>query len=66
MGDVVVLTTDRRPPRPRRSARRDEDATVALFTGVRIERWDDPPPRTPAPGDEPTTPGGRRPRRRSR
>lgn len=42
MGDVVNLATVRRrihPARVDRSARLGE---IVLFTGVRIERWEDP------------------------
>jgi hypothetical protein len=55
MGDVVVLTKVRRTPLRRRFARGELLGEIALFTGVRVERWaeegrpDDPPPRDPRP-----------------
>lgn len=63
MGEVVVLNAVRRSPRPSPAARRDGDGEIALFTGVRIERWDMDRPVRP---DEPTERGGkgRRSRRR--
>jgi hypothetical protein len=64
MGDVVEITVARRTRRPtRRAAEADGPATVVLFTGVRIERWDD---RAPPAGDRPgSRPSSRRRRRPS-
>ena len=64
MGDVVEITDARRTRRPRRRAAETEGpAMVVLFTGVRIERWDD---RTPPASDRPgTRPSSRRRRRPS-
>lgn len=64
MGDVVLLSEARRPRRTRgRDGETSEPGSIALFTGVRIERWgeDEPDPRPTE--TRPTTP--RRRRRRS-
>ncbi len=42
MGDVVNLATLRRRIRPARADRSDRLGEIVLFTGVRIERWEDP------------------------
>lgn len=61
MGDVVQLSQLRRSRLRRRSEfAGSEMGTIALFTGVRIERWVEPEPQ---PGE---APGTRPPRRRSR
>lgn len=65
MGDVVRLTDARRSHRPiRREEEKIGPATVSLFTGIRIERWDD---RDGGPDAAPETrpPSPRRRRRRS-
>lgn len=61
MGDVVQMTEVRRSYRLLRRDPTDGPATVALFTGVRVERWGerDPDP-TDAPRNRPTTPRRRR------
>lgn len=61
MGDVVVLTKDRRMPSRRRVDLGECRGEIALFTGVRIERW----PEAGAPeGPDPRGPRPRPPRRR--
>ncbi|MDK9697805.1 MAG: hypothetical protein OEL76_15600 [Siculibacillus sp.] len=62
MGDVVQFSQLRRSHLRRRSQTGvSETGTIALFTGVRIERWSE---RDPEPGDaartRPTRPRGRR------
>ena len=62
MGDVVQISQARRS-RPRRPAETDvpAEATIAFFTGVRIERWSDretDPVDTPR--KRPTSPRSRR------
>lgn len=47
MGDVVVLTAVRRPPSLRPRGGSDRRGEIALFTGVRIERWGETPPVGP-------------------
>jgi hypothetical protein len=62
MGDVVQLSEARRSHRPlHRATEPAGPATIALFTGVRIERWceRDPEP-VDAPRTRPTTPRRRR------
>lgn len=55
MGDVVFLTKVPRTPLRRRVDRGERLGEIALFTGVRIERWseggtpDGPAPRDPRP-----------------
>ena len=64
MGDVVQISEARRRRRRHRPETEvSEGGTIALFTGVRIERWGDP---ETDPGDPPrhrTTPSRRRRRR---
>ncbi len=66
MGDVVPLRPRLGPPRRRGGA----DAVppggeIALFTGVRVERWCERDPERPEgpSGSDPRPPGGRRRRR---
>jgi hypothetical protein len=66
MGDVVFLSQIRRlQPRRGHGPATGEFGTIALFTGVRIERWPEPRPALvePAPESAPTTPRRRRRRR---
>ena len=67
MGDVVELAGARRSrPRRRSPAEASETGTIALFTGVRIERAGDAETRPEGePGNRPTSPRRRR-RRTSR
>ena len=60
MGDLVVLTRVRRPPARRRIADDERRGEIALFTGVRVERWGESGGEKPAPRD----PRPRAPRRR--
>ena len=63
MGNVVEIEDARRTRPRRRGTEEGGPATVVLFTGVRIERWDD---RAPPAGDRPgTRPSSRRRRRPS-
>lgn len=52
MGDVVDLTTVRRPPSLRRAGRTDRLGDILLFTGVRIERRLDEAEEDPAASAE--------------
>ena len=66
MGDVVFLSQIRRlQPRRGHGPATCELGTIALFTGVRIERWAESRPDLvdPAPECAPTTPRRRRRRR---
>ena len=64
MGDVVQISEVRRARRRRRSETEvSEGGTVALFTGVRIERWGDPETDPGEPPRNRTTPSRRRRRR---
>jgi len=47
MGDVVELATVRRSPSLRRRGASDRCGEIALFTGVRVERWGETPPAGP-------------------
>ncbi len=47
MGDVVILTAVRRPPSLRHRCEPGVRGEIALFTGVRIERWGESPPADP-------------------
>jgi len=62
MGDVVQLSEARRSHRPfRRDTTPAGPATIALFTGVRIEHWSECAPEpVDAPRTRPTTPRRRR------
>lgn len=51
MGDVVNLATLRRRPTRRSPGRDGLGGEIALFTGVRIERWVES--RTERGGDDP-------------
>lgn len=63
MGDVVFLTKVRRRAPMRRAEDGDRRGEIALFTGVRVERWNEPSPiECDAP--RPSRPG--RPRRRGK
>jgi len=65
MGDVVQLSDARRSrPRIRPATDASVRGAVALFTGVRIERWGDRQPDAgDAPKTRPTAPRGPRRRR---
>jgi hypothetical protein len=62
MGDVVDLTEARRMrPHRRSEIEISEPGTIALFTGVRIEHWDERDPRSGgSPHTRPTPPRRRR------
>lgn len=62
MGDIVKLSELRRSRTSRRSEIAvSEPGTVALFTGVRIERWAERDPEPSAdPRTRPTRPRSRR------
>lgn len=64
MGDVVHITAARRSRRPeRRADEAREPATVALFTGIRVERWGERDLGSgpeEAPTNRPTSPKRRR------
>ncbi len=62
MGDVVQISKVRRSrPRRRAESGETETGTIALFTGVRIERWSERETGSAdAPRSRPTPPSRRR------
>lgn len=63
MGDVVSLTEVRRRAPRRRAVDGDRRGEVALFTGVRVERWNEP---SSIDSDAPRPSRSGRPRRRGK
>jgi hypothetical protein len=63
MGDILFLTTVRRRAPRRRTEDGERRGEIALFTGVRVERWSEPPP-VDRDASRPPRPG--RPRRRGK